>query len=142
MATKIAAKGAKIQIGDGTSPTEVFADIPSLRNVSGPNFTAESQDATTHDTSGNYRELVPTFLSGGEITFEMLWDPSNAVQEMLFTAFAARTLKNFKSIFPDTGAMTYAYAAYITNISHEASFDGILTANVTLAISGEVTRTP
>ena len=136
-----AAYGTALKIGDAGSPTETFTEISGARNIQGPSYSAETIDVTHHASSANYREMVPSFLSGGEVTADILYDSGDTQHALLFTNFAARTLTNFQLVFTDTGAEQHAFAAYITGLALGAPLDDAVTLALTLTISGAVTRT-
>ena len=133
------AYGSELKIGDGAT-TEAFTEIPGVRDLTGPEYSLETIDVTHHASSGNYREVVPSFLSGGNINFTLLYDSNDSTHGSLFTDFEARTLRNFQLVLTDTGTETHSFAAYITNMSLSEPIDDAVTMAVTLAISGAITR--
>jgi len=140
MSTSRSAFGTLIKIGDGAS-SETFATIDGVTNIQGPGFSLETQDVTHHTSAGNYREVIPTFLSGGEISFDLFFDPDDTEHEALLTDYEGRTLRNFQIVYPGaTSNKTYTMAAYITKIDPQAPVDNALTMAVTLTVSGAVTR--
>ncbi|RMD51892.1 outer capsid protein Hoc [Candidatus Parcubacteria bacterium] len=139
--TPASAFGTTLAIGDGATPTEAFTTIPGVRNLTGPSYSSETIDVTHHASSGNYRQMLPTFLSAGEVSFDLLYDSADATHGQLFTDFEARTLRNFELTFTDTGAEKHSFAAYITGMELAAPIDDAVTMSVTLTISGQVTRT-
>lgn len=136
-----AAYGTALAIGDGASPSETFSEILGARNINGPTYSAETIDVTHHASSGNYREMVPSFLGAGEVTADVLYDSADSDHQQLFTDFEARTLRNWELTFTDTGAEKHAFAAYITGLSLAAPLDDAVTISLVLTISGSVTRT-
>jgi len=50
-----------------------------------------------------------------------------------------RTKRNFQLVFPDVGATTWAFAAYVTGFEPSAPVDDLLGASVTLKITGQPT---
>lgn len=131
--------GTLIKIGDGAT-SETFNTLLGARNISGPSYSAETIDVTHHSSSGSYREMVPSFLSAGEVSFDLLYDSADTHHQQLFTDFEARTLRNFQLVFTDTGAEQHEFAAYITGMELAAAIDDAVTMAVTLTIDGAVTR--
>jgi len=138
--TPAAAYGSSLAHGDAASPTEAFTEIAGARNIQGPNYSAETIDVTHHASPGNYREMVPSFLSGGEVTADILYDSADATHGALFTDYEARTLRNFEMTLTDTGAEVHSFSAYITGLVIGAPLDDAVTLALTLTISGAVTR--
>lgn len=140
MTTKYSAHGTKLKIGDGAS-SEAFTEIANCRSISGPTFALETVDVTSHSSPNHYREVIPSFLSGGEVSFELIYDPADVQHEKLFTDYEGRSLRNFKLVLTDTNEMEYAFAAYVTSMELQTPIDNAISCNVKLSISGAITRT-
>lgn len=138
--TAVAAFGAALKIGNGAT-SETFTEIEGVRNIDGPTRDMEIIDATHHATTGNYREKLASFLDPGQITFELLWDSTNTQHVALLTDHTDRTLRNFQLVYPDTGAETYAFSAFVRSLKDSAPIDNALTKTVTLELSGAISRT-
>lgn len=132
------AYGTLLQRGDGAGP-EVFTTVDGVRSISGPNQSIETIDVTHHTSASDYREIIPSFISAGEISFELIYDSSDAQHNGLLDDFQARVRRNFKITLPDDGAEVLAFAAYITGFEYMASIDDAVKVNVTLSIDGEIT---
>lgn len=136
---KFDAYGTILQIGDGGG-TEVFANVASIRTISGPGLSLDTVDVTTHDSPSAFREFVATLLDAGEVTLELVWDPDTATHVALRADLAARVdARNFKVIFPDATNTTWLFAAIVTAYQPSAPVDGDLTASVTLKVDGAPT---
>lgn len=121
---------------------EVFTTIAQVRNISGPGLSLDVEDVTTHDSTGAWEEVVATVLRSGEVTLDLVWDPATPTHSNgvgLLAVMPRRATRNFKVIFPDTGATTWSFAAEVVSFEPDAPHDGALTASVTLKLSGEVT---
>lgn len=141
MTTSYAAKGTLLKRGNGAS-TEVFSTINGVRNLDGPGMSREYIDVTHHTSSGGYRERRPSFKDGGQVTFDLLWDPNDVVHEGLLTDYEGDTLRNFKQVFTDVSSTTWQVAAYVSTFEVSAPIDDALMARVALDITGPVDRTP
>lgn len=125
----------------GTNGTEIFSEIVGARNISGPSFQTEEIDITNHSSTSAYRERLPSFKSGGEVTADLLYNPADIVHEGLFLDFENRALRNFTMALTDIGTMTYGFAAYVMGMEVQAPIDNALTVAVKLVVTGAVTRT-
>lgn len=137
----ISAFGTLLQIGDGGG-TESFTTIADVKDISGPGFTLDTKETTTHSSSGGWREFAPGLKDGGEVTMDINFQPTNATHSYstgLVKDFNNRTLRNFRIVFPDAGTTTWTFAAYVTNFEPNAPVDDFLGASVTLKISGAPT---
>lgn len=130
--------GAQIKIGNGASP-EVFNTILGVRNLQGPAQDTEIIDATSHSSSGSYREKVASFKDPGNVTFDLLFDSTDTYHQQLFTEYGDRTLVNFRQIMPDAGAQQFDYAGFVKSINPGAPIDDVLSYAVTIEVSGPVT---
>ena len=141
MTNAIAGYGTLLQAGDGAA-TEVFATIAEVKDISGPGLEMTQEEATSHDSTNGWREFVSTLADGGEVSFEVNFIPTDGTQDAstgLIADFEARTLRNFQLVFPDTGSTTWGFAANVSGFEPAEPVDGLLTASVTLKISGEPT---
>lgn len=133
--------GTLLKIGDGGG-SEVFTTIAEVTDITGPGLTLETLDTLSHSSSGGWRERIPTFLDGGEVSFEINYDPSAATHNNttgLVRDLRTRTKRNFQLVFPTAGNPMWVFSAYVTNFEPGAPADGMLTASVTLMISGPPT---
>ena len=87
---------------------------------------------TAHDSGGAYREMVPSFLSAGEVTLTINWDPNAATHKNaaggLRKLFADRASSSFAIAYPVTPVAHDIFTAYVTGFEPSAPFDDKLTA--------------
>jgi predicted secreted protein len=138
MTSAIAAYGTRLEIGDGGTP-ETFTQIAEVLDISGPEFSADTEDVTSHSSTGGWEEHIPTILRSGEISFEVNLVPSDTSHAALRTAFTNRTRRNWKLVFPDSSSTTWSFAAYVTGFSVSAPVAGKLGAEITLKLTGQPT---
>lgn len=131
--------GTLIKIGDGAS-SESFNTIQGVRSIDGPSLGLDMIDTTHHSTAGNYRSVKPSFLNGGEVAFDLLYDSTDTQHTLLMTSFEGRTKKNFQIVFTDAGAEQWAFAAYISSMAPSAPLDDALVLRVTLSVDQAITR--
>jgi predicted secreted protein len=136
LSSAVSSFGTLLKIGDGATPTEAFTTIAEVRDISGPGFTLDTEEVTNHSTTGGYKEYIATLKDGGEVTFDLNFF-QHATHDDLWDDFEARTRRNFQIVFPITsGDDTLTFAAFVTNIGHEAPVQGVLTRSVTLRVTG------
>lgn len=136
--------GTLLKIGNGATPTESFTTIAEVRDISGPSFALGTEEVTSHDGNG-WREHIPTLLEAGEVTFDVNFK-GDATQGFgsgsLYDDMIDKTKRNFQIVLPSgVGASndTGTFAAYVTGFELAAPVEGVLTASVTLMITGSVT---
>ncbi len=132
-------KGTLLKIGNGAS-SETFNSILEVRTISGPNLDTEFVDATHLESPDNFREQKPSFKVAGDVTFQCNFLPDDATtQALLQTNYDAQTLTNFELTFASF-SKKWSFAAYVKSFGPSADPGEMLTIDVTLAISGKVTR--
>lgn len=136
----LAAYGVLLKIGDGAT-SEVFTTIAEVRDIDGPELELEAKEVTSHD-SGGWREYIGTLLTGGEVSFDLNFIPTNATHSYssgLIDDMVSRTRRNFQLVFSDSGATTWKFAALVTGFKTAAAVGDELAAEVTLQITGQPT---
>lgn len=140
MATQaVSSHGTFLKVGDGAEP-EVFTTIAEVKDISGPAMTLNMEDATSHD-SGGWREEIATLLEAGDISFDVNYY-ADETQTLLETAQYARERLNFEMVLPLATPVTKTFSGYVTSFENSAPVEGILTASVTIRVSGAITTTP
>lgn len=129
------ANGTLLKVGDGAS-SEAFTTVPEVMRLSGPAIRFDLLDVTSHDTVGFFREFIPGLADGEKIGASINWRPANTVHKNLRIDSYARTLRNFKIVFPDTSDNTVLSATYIENISPKADIGTPMLADISLKITG------
>lgn len=137
----IDAFGIALQRGDGATPTEAFAAIAKVTNLSGPEIERETYDVTSHDSPNGWREFIGGLKDGGEVSVEINYDPR--VHDDLIDDFEDTNPRNYKMVFPaQAGGGNWAFKAILTGFSQEAPVDDKLSAELTFKVSGKPTITP
>lgn len=120
-----------------TTAGETLTEIAQVQNISGPGLALDTEDVTTHDQATAWEEVVATILRSGEVSVDIVYDPNGATHDAgtgLVNMLDARTLVGFSMVFP--GAVTWAFAAYVTGFEPGAPHDGALTATTKLKLYG------
>ncbi len=77
------------------------------------------------------------------LSLKLAWDPANTQHAALWAASAGgQGTTAYKIIFSDAGAAEATFSAYVTSFEMVPNKTGGLEANVTLALSSEITLTP
>lgn len=119
----------------GTSLTVGGTAIGGLVSI---NLTGQDRnfpDATTHDTSGGFMEVVPGLKNPGSCDIEYQFDAADSGQDLLRTGSdsvqaCVVTLPNGK---------TWSFNAYIGTPSGAIPLDDIVTQSCSLKLSGGIT---
>ena len=141
MTDALSSFGTFLQMGDGGTP-EAFTTISEVRDISGPALGLGTADVTNHDSAGGWEEFVPTILTSGEVSFDLNYHPTESTHDAgtgLIADMAAKTLRNWRLVFPDVGSTTWNFAAYVTAFEPSAPVAGAISASCTMKITGQPT---
>jgi predicted secreted protein len=130
-------KGSLMQAGDIATATN-FVTIPGVRSMSLANLTADKLDATSHDTPGSFRDWVQGLKDWGPISFEFLWDPTNAIHVQFFNDFKAGTERYYQLVIQSQGVtlITMQFKGFVGNFPFQVPFDALLAASCEIQIKG------
>lgn len=139
--TRFRAHGTLLQMSDGlTTPT--FATIAQVRDIRGPSLTRGVDANPDHDMSGGLQKVADALYDGGQVTFDIAYDPQGASHLALRAAAKAGTLKDFKIVFPDTGTSEITFSGYVTEFQVSMPANrGMLAATVTIEVTDDLTET-
>ena len=133
-------------IGHGTTlgvlTGSVYNNIGKIVSLSGPTLATDVIDATAMDSAGGFKTFIKGLKDWGEFTFSTIADPdpvgdTTNYYDKLVTAADADTTSTFKITFPNSTTLTFA--AYVTGLSISANPSELITTDVTLKVSGDIT---
>ena len=130
--------GTTFKNGDGES-NEQFTAIAEINSIDGPNKSRATIDVTSLDSTGGYREFIASFRDAGQVTLTMNFTRDG--YDEMNDDFEASVSRNYQIVLSDTGATTFDFAAFVTDLGMAVPFEDKVTASVTLKISGVVTMT-
>lgn len=117
--------------------------IAQVENISGPELSLDTEDVTTHDSTGGWEEHVGTILRSGEVTLDILYDPNHATHKNaaggLISDLVSRVSQTYALTFPSSPAVSWSFSALVTAFSPESPVDGALRASVTMKVTGQPT---
>jgi predicted secreted protein len=109
-----------------------------LTSIDAPPKTADTLDTTTLDSDGGYRTFTGGFKDGGEVTISGYFEPGDAGQLALDTAFEAGTVTNFQIIFPSDIGATWSFNGVVTAFTGgNAALEDLLAFEATIKVSGK-----
>ena len=134
------AYGSVIQLGDGATP-EVFTAIAEVIDISPPSMSRDDIDVSNQDSTSGWREFIPGWRDGGEMSFNCNWLPTNATHDEntgLLSTFTDDDRHNWKLILPDT-VKTLSFAGFVTGFEGDLSLEEQADLSITIKISGVIT---
>lgn len=114
MAVKTPTKGISVKHGVAATPTDVLANLKTVRVKPG---ILELIKSTDHGASGTDTYVPRPLRDSADAEIVVFWDPDDTGHETVRAAHAARTKYYFTPVFPNTGASQYALAGYITDFA-------------------------
>ena len=128
----IKAQGTTLGLGSG-SPVS-YTTIAEIKNFNGPSGGPSVIDVT--DLSSTAKEKVAGLNDNGQLSFECNFVPGNTQHEALKTAKENGSIVQIQLTF--SNAVVWTFSALVTNISVSGGVDGVVTASVTLEITGDI----
>lgn len=130
--------GVKLKITVGTALTVVAG----VREVEFPEFERMLADATSHDSTGGWREMIDTGKKSlNAFTVTLNWDKAQTTHAAMVTAFSSASAVNM-SIEDPAGGEIISFAAFITKIGRTAEQEEVYSAEVEITPTGAPTITP
>lgn len=135
MTQAIAGKQATIEIGTGGPPPDSWTAIEEVVDIGELPIEREIYDVTSHGT-GFYREFISGLYVISQLT--MTANYVEAQYASLFSEAGSDNLGYYRLRYPDD--TTHLFRALVTNVTPVTPMDDRITYNLTLTISGEITR--
>lgn len=145
MATKFAlGKGATLSISTDGGTT--YVPVKQLKTITYPSSKADFDDITNMDSTGAYREFVPTLNDSGTADFQGVWAETDPGQVACSAAFEAQTLCLFKHQFAvrpgEAAGFLRQFSGYLaTKPAIDAQFDKTSTFSGSIKVTGAYTDT-
>lgn len=140
MTDAIAAYGTQLQLHDGGSPG-TYTTISEVKDISGPAYSLDTIDVTSHSSPDGWEEVIPAFKRNGEVSFDLNFTPSDPTQDIetgLFSVLDAREVRSFRLIWPDEYGVQFD--AMVTGFEPSSPVGDARTASITLKVSGPPTQ--
>lgn len=129
----------------------VWTTVAQIRDLAGPGAESDQIEATHRGSGGTinrYRRYVAGMLDGGEVSFDIVFDPDHASHDpvttgSMYNLVETGEVNNFRTTFPGAGSnVTIAtFAAFVSNFEIGSPLEDVLSADITLKITGAITWT-
>lgn len=131
----------------GTTLTFNGDPIAQIQDIDGPELSTDTVEITNHSSPDNTEEFRPTIKRTGNVSFPLVFDPDNTGHQDLQAAQAARSKDSYVMTYPDeTGTAdagaSWSFDAYVVGFKNTSPVTGVLSADVTLKITGSPVFTP
>lgn len=127
-------------IGHGTTFSFGGTTIARIRSITPPTKSREDVEATTLDsTIVDYHPSDPPDM--GEVMLDLVWKPGETNDEILDTAFAAKTNGACVIGYPASVGVDDAFTAYVKTLAPAVvESKTIISRQVTLKLTSAITR--
>jgi predicted secreted protein len=131
----IDAFGTQWQIHDGVSSYDAVAEVTNIDLL---DVDVEDLDVTSHDSPEEWREFIGGLKDGGELSFEINFDPA-VHAELLDLLGVTRDHKLVLPAAADDAEVDFQ--GHISSLSAAAPHDDKLSATASVKVSGKPTIT-
>jgi len=134
------AYGSKLKLGDGATP-EVFTEIAEVMDITPPALSRDAIEVSNQQSTNGWREKIPGWRDGDEVSFNCNWLPQNATQDEvtgLLSTFTDDELHNWQILLPDAVTLV-AFAGFLTGFEPDLPLEEQGQLAITLTVSGPVT---
>ena len=133
-----AAFGALLKLGSTT--------VAEITKITLPAFTLETQETTTHESSGGWDEYVGTIKRVGEWSCEGNWLPNNATHDDAVNGLLGELTRGrlgaWSVVVPSSPTLTLSLPSYVVTFDPgDLTTDGKLAFTATFKGSGQPTLT-
>jgi hypothetical protein len=128
-----------LYLGSTASPPVYTSPIANVGDYTGPQESKQVVDVTSHSAAVPWREKITTLLDGGDLTLPLYFIPDDTGMQTLYDVFTTNGFNGirwYKLLFTDG---TYFYfQASISKWSFKIPVAGVVTADLTFTLTGEV----
>src|SRR5574343_1494898 len=108
--------------------------VVAVTSISGPGLSLDTEDVTSHDSTGAWEEVVGTILRSGEVTLDLVYDPAAATHKNaaggILADLVGRASTTYSIKFTDAAVTTWTFTALCVGFEPAAPVDGALSASV------------
>lgn len=128
----INAFGTQLYIHDGATSYDLIAEVVSVDVL---DVSVDDLDVSSHDSSGGWKEYIGGMKDGGELSFELNFDP-DVHGSLLDIVGVTRAMR---IVMPSATDDSVDFDGHIKSLSASAPHDDKLSATAAIKVSGPVT---
>ena len=113
--------------------------VGGLKTIGGVEISADSIDVTDLGNTDGYRESLPGFKDGGEVTVSGFLDSEDEGQEECLTLMNSGEVVPCEIVFPAKIGKTWSFNAGVTKYATNADLEDAVAFETTLKVSGKPT---
>lgn len=138
--TAYSGPGFKLQLGTTTGDTGSFTTIAGVKDISGPSIMFDVIDITNQDSADGFEEIMPSLAHGGEVDFDLIYDPANVTQGQvagLIYLANNKIKRGYRVLLADVHNSYWKFDAYVVNVQYKGPVANVETLTVKLRITGK-----
>ena len=135
--TSFSSQGTVLQVKISSS----FTTIPGVMTAPIPAIKLSFDDITNLSSPAGFPERIPVGKEFTDVSFPMIFDPTNSVHQFLMTASTTQARCDFQEVLSDSGSATAAYSGY-ASMEVQADTRKAIRATLTINVDGDISFTP
>lgn len=120
------------------SVTADWIHVGEVRDIDGPGDTTDEFEVTNQDSTGGYKEFVPTLQDGGTLTADMNLIPGDAGQAALTDLKHDRTITDWRVRVPSDPVTAVYFEGFLNDLSYAFPLNGAATRSLGIRVTGPV----
>lgn len=112
--------------------------IADVTDISPPGLSRSTIDVSDHSSPTKYAEFIGGLRDAGEVSLTLNYDVTSAAQNKLRDDLETDAANQYQIVFPDAGNQTWGFSGLVTAFEPAAPRDGVITAQVTIKVSGVI----
>lgn len=144
MAVSWPANGTILAIDESSNASGTYTTIGGVTSISHAGG-GEVGERDTTVLSSPAKTTAPSIPDPGEMSFDLLYDPTDTVHQFIMDMKDTPVIRNFKVTYNTTGTNSYdVFGGFVKNFDgvNADDIDGSLMASVTVRVTGSITHTP
>lgn len=129
--------GTKLKVAASTGSTKV--EVGGLKSISGIDASADEVEVTDMGNTDGYREYLPGFKDGGEVSVSGFMDGADSGQSRMYDLMESGDVVDCEIVFPTKIGKSWTFKAGVTKFTTSADVDDAITFEATLKVSGKPT---
>ena len=106
--------------------------VAQVRDIRGPNQTAEDVDISNNDSTSGYKEFVKGMIDGGEVTLDLVYKSAEGTRAE--TTLATTTEDAWTITLPE--GSKWVFNGYVKGWTFDTPYKGEITCSLTLKVNG------
>jgi predicted secreted protein len=136
------AYGSLFQTGDGAA-SEGFSTVAEITELTPPAMSRDDIEVSNNDSSDGYKEFIPGWRDGGEVSCKANWLATNSTQDFttgLGEQFNDNVKHNYKIVLPSS-LITISFTGFLTAFEPDLPLAEQAQLSFTVKITGKPTVT-